>query len=209
MEPGAHALQIVTLDSTLYWPAAQGVHVVAPPAVPVFVIDPAAQLVHAVVDAFEYRPAAHAVQVVAVLFTTPVPAPASATDPAGQTAQAICDDWLYWPGLHAMQDDEPVRFSRLVTEPGAHALQVVTLDSTLYWPAAQGVHVVAPPAVPVFVIDPAAQLVHAAVDAFEYRPAAHAVQVVAVLFTTPVPAPASATDPAGQTTHGPAPPPVE
>ena len=68
---------------------------------------------------------------------------------------------------------------------------------------------VAPPAVPVFVIDPAAQLAHAVVDAFEYRPAAHAVQVVAVLFTTPVPAPASATDPAGQTAHGPAPPPVE
>ena len=46
----------------LYWPAAQAVHVVAPTALPVLVIDPALQLAHAVVGAALNLPLGHAEQ---------------------------------------------------------------------------------------------------------------------------------------------------
>ena len=58
-----------TFEDDEYEPAAQGVHVVAPGLVPVFVIDPAPQVEHnATFDDAEYKPAAQGVHVVAPAF---------------------------------------------------------------------------------------------------------------------------------------------
>ena len=66
-----------------YLPAAHSRHELAPPLVPAFVIDPAAQVVHdATFDAGEYLPALHAVQ-----FVAPVDAPVSVIDPATHSEQ--------------------------------------------------------------------------------------------------------------------------
>ena len=66
-----------------YLPAAHSVHVVAPVAVPVFVIEPAAQSVHeATFELVEYLPATHGVQVFA-----PALVPVSAMEPAAHSEQ--------------------------------------------------------------------------------------------------------------------------
>eukprot|EP01047_Picozoa_sp_COSAG01_P025334 COSAG01_NODE_1596_length_9782_cov_16.488692_4_plen_94_part_00 len=88
-------------------------------------MDPAAQAPHAVVEMLENLPGMHTVHVLAPLLTTPVPAPTSATDPAPHAAQAICDEALYRPAPHAVHDDAPARLRRSVTEPAAHAMQLV------------------------------------------------------------------------------------
>ena len=54
-----------------------------------------------------------------------------------------------------------------------------TLEDNEYVPAAQGVHVVAPVLVPVFVNDMAPQVKHEATPGFEYFPAAQGVHEVA------------------------------
>jgi hypothetical protein len=86
-------------------------------------MEPAPHAAHAVVDTAEYVPAAHAVQVVAPLVTTPVPVPFSATKPAPHAAHATCDDALYCPDPHAVHEEAPVRLSVFVTEPLAQVVQ--------------------------------------------------------------------------------------
>ena len=81
-----HEVHEATFDSVEYLPAAHWLHVVAPAAEPVFVIDPAPQPMHdATFDAVEYLPATHGVQ-----FVAPVATPVSVLEPAAQSEQY---DW--------------------------------------------------------------------------------------------------------------------
>ena len=101
--PAVHSVHEATFDDVEYLPAAHSLHLVAPPAVPVFVIDPAshalqsaafvdplpatylpaAQLVHAEsVDAVEYLPAAHWLHAIA-----PVAEPVFVIEPASHSEQ--------------------------------------------------------------------------------------------------------------------------
>ena len=78
-------MQLATLDAVENFPAGQAVHVTAPVAVPVFVMDPALQSVHdATLDAVEYFPAMQAVHAVA-----PVPMPLFVMDPAPHVWQSL------------------------------------------------------------------------------------------------------------------------
>ena len=73
----------VAADITEYLPAPHSVHELAPALVPVLVIEPAPQSLHAATfDAVEYLPAAHAVHVVA-----PAEEPVSVMEPAWHGAQ--------------------------------------------------------------------------------------------------------------------------
>jgi hypothetical protein len=73
----------VALDTAEYFPTAHSVQVLAPGALPVLVIEPAAHAAHAdTFDAAEYSPAAHAVQVIA-----PTSSPMPVIEPAWQSAQ--------------------------------------------------------------------------------------------------------------------------
>ena len=75
---GAQVEHEATFDEAEYKPAAQGVHVVAPLLVPVFVTEPAAQVEHeATFEDNEYKPAAQGVHVVA-----PVLVPVFVIEPA-------------------------------------------------------------------------------------------------------------------------------
>ena len=79
----AHVEQEVTFDDNEYKPAAQGVHVVAPVPVPVFVMEPASHEVHdTAVEVNEYEPAIQGVQLVA-----PVTAPVFVMEPASHVWQ--------------------------------------------------------------------------------------------------------------------------
>jgi hypothetical protein len=70
-----------------YFPAAQLVHVEAPAAAAMLVIDPAVQIIHDAVLTVEYLPARHLVQPVA-----PVEASVLVIDPAAQEIQVVwCD----------------------------------------------------------------------------------------------------------------------
>ena len=67
-----------TAEDNEYEPVAQGVHVVAPAFVPVFVMDPAPQVAHdATFEDNEYEPAAQGVHIVA-----PALVPVFVMDPA-------------------------------------------------------------------------------------------------------------------------------
>ena len=69
--------------TSMYLPAAHALHIVAPVLLPVFVIEPAAHVVHvATFDAVEYSPAAHAVHELA-----PAAVPVSVIEPARHTLQ--------------------------------------------------------------------------------------------------------------------------
>ena len=58
-----HLVQACTFDANEYLPFAHGVHVVAPAEVPVFVLEPAGQSMHAeFLSAFEYFAAGQSVQ---------------------------------------------------------------------------------------------------------------------------------------------------
>ena len=71
------------LDEVEYLPTVHTVQVDAPTIEPVFVTEPAAQVMHsATSDAVEYVPAAHAVQVLEA-----AAAPPSVTEPATHTVQ--------------------------------------------------------------------------------------------------------------------------
>ena len=73
----------IAADITEYLPAPHSVHELAPALVPVFVIEPALQSVHAATfDAVEYLPAAHAAHAVA-----PAAEPVSVIEPAWHGAQ--------------------------------------------------------------------------------------------------------------------------
>ena len=82
----AHVEHDATLEDNEYVPAAQGVQVVAPALVPVFVIDPAPQVEHDVVGDNEYEPAAQGVQVV---------------------APALVPVFVMEPAVHVWQDASP------------------------------------------------------------------------------------------------------
>ena len=73
----------IAADITEYLPAPHSVHELAPALVPVFVIEPAPQSVHAATfDAVEYLPAAHAAHAVA-----PAAEPVSVIEPPWHGAQ--------------------------------------------------------------------------------------------------------------------------
>ena len=80
------------------------------------------------------------------------------------------------PASHCSHDVLPATLEYV---PAWQSLQAST-DDAEDCPAAHAVHVVAPPADPVFVTEPASHSIHdATFDASEYRPAPHAVHVVA------------------------------
>ena len=66
-------------------PAEHCVHAVAPLSFNVFVVDPALQVAHALVDALLYWPATQAVHVVAFVLLR-----VFVTDPAEHSAQLVC-----------------------------------------------------------------------------------------------------------------------
>jgi len=83
---------------------------------------------------------------------------------------------------------------RALNVPASQSVQAATLEAEEYFPAGHAVHVVAPVAAPVSVMDPAAQSVQAAtLEAEEYFPLAHGVHDAA-----PVAAPVSVMDPGAQ-----------
>ena len=76
-------MHVDMLDAVEYLPTPHGMHVVAPPLLPVSVIDPAAHLVHeATFDAVEYSPAGHSAHELA-----PTAAPVPVIEPAIHTLQ--------------------------------------------------------------------------------------------------------------------------
>ena len=128
----------------------------------------------------EYLPTTHLVQVLA-----PVLAPVFVIEPAAQSAHdATLEAVEYLPALHSLHELAPSSLPVFVTEPASHcvhdvlpatpaylpawqSLQAPT-DDPEYCPAAHAVHVVAPSADPVFVIEPASHSVHdATLDAVE------------------------------------------
>ena len=99
-------------------------------------------------DAVEYLPTAHGVQMLA-----PALVPEFVIEPAAHSAQSLAKA-------------EPVVSTYV---PAAHSMHVAArLDAVEYFPTAHAVHVVAPVPAPLSVIDPAAQAVHCATsDAVE------------------------------------------
>jgi hypothetical protein len=101
-------------------------------------------------------------------------------EPAAQAAHADVDMALYFPTVHAVHVVPPVDASVLVTEPALQAKQFAWPSLPWYWPAAHGVHsnvdtllycpsvqavhVVPPADTNVLVMDPAAHDSHADVD---------------------------------------------
>ena len=55
----------------------------------------------------------------------PVSLRVSVIEPGAQSAHWTCELDVYLPATHAVQDDPPVSFSVLVTEPGLQTPQVV------------------------------------------------------------------------------------
>ena len=73
-------MQAATLEAVEYFPAGHAMHVVAPAAAPVSVMDPAVQSVQAAtLEAEEYFPLTHGVHAIA-----PVATPVLVMDPAVQ-----------------------------------------------------------------------------------------------------------------------------
>ena len=102
----------------------------------------------ATLDAVEYLPTAHGVQMLA-----PALVPEFVIEPAAHSAQLLARA-------------EPVVSTYV---PAPHSMHVAArLDAVEYFPTAHNVHVVAPVPAPLSVIDPAAQAVHCATsDAVE------------------------------------------
>ena len=99
-------------------------------------------------DAVEYLPTAHGVQMLA-----PTLVPEFVIEPAAHAAQSLAKA-------------EPVVSTYV---PAPHSMHVAArLDAVEYFPTAHNVHVVAPVPAPLSVIEPAAQAVHCATsDAVE------------------------------------------
>ena len=99
-------------------------------------------------DAVEYLPTAHGVQMLA-----PTLVPEFVIEPAAHST-------------HSLAKAEPVVSTYV---PAPHSMHVAArLDAVEYLPTAHAVHVVAPVPAPLSVIDPAAQAVHCATsDAVE------------------------------------------
>jgi hypothetical protein len=113
----------------------------------------------ATLDAVEYLPTAHTVQMLA-----PMLMPVFVIEPAAHVAQSLANAApivsTYVPAAQPMQD-------------------VARFDAVEYCPMAQAVQVVAPVPAPLSVIEPDTQAVHSSTsDAVEYLPAAHAVHVL-------------------------------
>ena len=71
---------------------------------------------------------------------------------------------LYVPAMHAVQELAPGLLSLSVTEPGAHAIQLV-VDAVLYVPALHEVQELAPGLLSLSVTEPAAHAMQLVVDA--------------------------------------------
>ena len=124
-------------------------------------------------DAVEYLPTAHAAQLLA-----PALVPVFVIEPAGQSAQLRAS---FEPAV-------------LLYVPGAQSVHAATFDTVEYLPTAHAVHVVAPPSLPVSVIEPASQSMHdGTFDSVEYVPAAHLSHLIA-----PALVPVSVIEPAWQ-----------
>ena len=94
---------------------------------------------HACVDAVEYLPAAHAMQVV-----PPFRASESVTEPAAQLAQAVVELGEYCPAahdVHLVPEDETTESLEpaVTTDPGVHASHS-TACVPLYVPGRQSAH---------------------------------------------------------------------
>ena len=148
---------------------------VADPPVP---YTPPGQKVHdTTLLAVEYLPAAQAVQVDApVVLAEPVYEPALHA-PHVYPGQAVHPVLVAPPVEYVLTgqgpehedvDDPPVPY----TPPG-QSVHDATLLAVEYLPAAQAVHVVAPVAVPVSVMEPAAHAVHDVPSLSAYFPALH------------------------------------
>ena len=165
---GAHAIVEAVLD----WPAAHAVQLDAPTLASVLV----------------YDPAVHVIQL--------LPPVLARYFPAAQDAHAAVDTELNLPDAHAVQVLAPVPVPVSVREPAAQAMHdaVVPAPADAYEAAGHApLHAAAVPW-PLSAYRPALQLEHAAtVDAVEYFPAAHAVQLLA-----PVPVPVLVREPALQ-----------
>ena len=128
----------------------------------------------ATLDAVEYLPTAHGVQMLA-----PTLVPEFVIEPAAHAAQSLAKA-------------EPVVSTYLPAVQPMH--DVARLDAVEYCPTAQAVHVVAPVLLPLSVIEPAAQAVQDGTsDAVEYSPAAHSSHELA-----PAAVPLSVREPAKQ-----------
>ena len=113
----------------------------------------------ATLDAVEYLPTAHPVQILA-----PALVPVFVIEPAAHCAQSLTSF-------------EPVV---PVYVPGAQSVHEATFDAVEYLPTAHAVHVVPPVLVPASVIEPAAQSMHDGTSDFvEYLPSTHAVHALA------------------------------
>jgi hypothetical protein len=181
----------------------------------------------------EYRPAAHAMQLLPPGFTpvsvldpaghavqtAVVPAPAPAYDPAGHAPKHSAVVWLlkpyrpalhgeheatfetveYCPAAHAMQLLPPVLGPMSVLDPARHGVQLgdVPAPAPAYDPAGHApLHAADVPA-PLSAYRPALQGEHEATfETLEYRPAAHAMQLLPPGFT-----PVSVLDPTGHAMH--------
>ena len=71
---------------------------------------------------------------------------------------------LYVPAIHAVQELAPGLLSLSVTDPAAHAMQLV-VDTVLYFPALHAVHELAPGLLSLLVIDPGEHAMQLVVDA--------------------------------------------
>ena len=150
-------------------PAVQAVHFVAPGATSVSAIEPSPHSLQLVACVPEYNPAT-------------------------QSAQAVVDSAEAWPAAHAVHLVPPADASVSVTEPPSHASHAVTDTDPVAptnFPAKHPMQALdaLDPADATY--RPAAQFVHACVDAAENFPASHAVQVV-----LPLAASASVLEPA-------------
>ena len=162
----------VALDDAC--PAAQAVHFVAPGAVSASVIEPPS----------------HSSQLMACV---------PGYNPATQSTQAVVDSAEAWPAAHAVHLVPPTDASVSVTEPPAHTAHA---DSDTD-PVAPTNFPTAHPMQAPDALDPAdatyrpaAQFVHACVDAAENFPASHAVHVL-----PPLAASASVLEPATHAVH--------
>ena len=111
----------------------------APFPAPISATDPAAQAAQSTVDCAEYVPELHSVHVVAALFTAPVPAPSSVMEPEKHVEHEAAPTDEYCPDAHV----EHSWFEAAENFPAAHGVHVVAPLLTAPFPA------------PVSAVDPA------------------------------------------------------
>ena len=121
-------------SSVKYFPTGQLVQLAAPGSLYL----PAAQIKQvATLEAVEYFPGMHGVQVVA-----PVPVPVSVIDPALQLVQAVTLEAVeYFPGVHGVQVVAPAPVPVSMIDPALQLVQAATLEAVEYLPLTQPRHV--------------------------------------------------------------------